>query len=147
MDPWVRNQILIILFVILVGGGIGYTAAYLQFQPQIQVLWDQIHVLYRGLIPRHIIFSYKGVQNVSTGGFEIQGNMIAIDLIMYGENPESYIKLELTYQNGTIYKTIGSSGTFFSGEYLIKIEKVGIYRLNIKTNNLTEYTIDIWDIY
>jgi hypothetical protein len=146
MDPWVRNQILIILMVIIVGGSIGYTAAYLQFQPQIQVLWNQIHVLYRDLIPMHKILEYHGASDY-VGSRQIIGNMIRLNLTVYGEHSESYIKVDLKYFNGTGYKTLGSSGTFFSGEYEIKIQEPGWYRISIETNDLLEYTIIIWDIY
>jgi len=146
MDPWVRNQILIILFVILVSGSVGYTAAYLQFQPQIQELWDQIHVLYRDLVPMHKILDYRGASGFATSR-QIIGNMIRISLTVYGRHSESYIKVDLEYFGLKGYKTLGSSGTFFSGEYEIKIEEPGLYWIRVETNDLLNYTITIWDIY
>lgn len=42
MDPETREQVAIILIVVLLSGCLGYIIAYIHFQPQIEDLWMQI---------------------------------------------------------------------------------------------------------
>lgn len=45
MDPETREQVTIIIIVVLISGCLGYIIAYIQFQPQIKDLWIQIYNL------------------------------------------------------------------------------------------------------
>ena len=152
MDPEVREQIAIILTVVLVSSGIGFLTAYYQFQPQITDLWNKIYDLQGNLnsinpTRIHELTHMIGTDHNTSEAFQISGNSIKIRWTMFGSRSTSQIIIGIQYQNGITYTRIGSSGFYFSGTSEIVIEDPGIYYLNIISNDLIEYNISVCEYY
>jgi len=92
-------------------------------------------------------YSIEGSGDVTTDTFLIKGEWVRIRWYMSGQY-YSWIMINIYYSNGTLYTNRGSSGIFSSYACDLEIEEPNTeYYLEIKTYNVTEYLVAVWDYY
>lgn len=96
----------------------------------------------------HRVSSLEGPPTVVSGTFEIKGESIRIQWVMYGSALSAIIQVHIKYSNTTVFADSGSSGAFgsFSSDIAYR-NPPGEYYIDVDGFSLVYYQVVVWDYY
>jgi type II secretory pathway pseudopilin PulG len=96
----------------------------------------------------HEVSSLNGSSSAISETFQIKGQWMRIRWYMAASTAIAWIRIYVTFANGTLYADRGSSGVYGSYSCDLAHRNIpGEYYIDVTANYVNDYSVTIWDYY